>query len=199
MRYKRLSPFRVMDIVAKAKEFDDTIHFEIGEPDLPPPPKVREALKKVDSKIFSYTPTLGIFELREKIANHYKRVYNIEVDVDQILITPGTSIAFMIAYELLLPAKGKLAISDPSYPCYKNFAYMVDGEVETFVTSKENNFSLNKELLESRKKEIDLIHISSPANPTGILYNNNNLKELIEFAKANNIGFISDELYHGVI
>ena len=198
MRYKKISSFKVMDLVREALKYSDIIHFEIGEPDLPPSKKVQEALKKaLDSKKFGYTQTLGLLELREKIANHYKKVYNVQIDPNQILITPGTSNAFLIAYLLTLNSGDTLAISDPSYPCYKNFAVMVDAKLKALPIDYRDNYQLTPKHLIGHK--IDALQISSPSNPTGTIYSDDNLKELIEYSQNNNISFISDELYHGLV
>ena len=198
MRYNNITSFKVMDLVAKAKEYKDVIHFEIGEPNLEPSIKVQEAIKRaIESKKFGYTQTKGLLELRVKIANHYKKEYNIEVDPSNILITPGTSNAFLIAYLLTLNSGDTLAISDPSYPCYKNFATMVDAKVEALPIDKSTNYMLTKEHLIG--KRVNALHISSPSNPTGNIYTNSTLEELINYCNQENIYFISDELYHGLV
>ena len=198
MRYEKITPFRVMDLVRRAQAFDDTIHFEIGQPDLPPAPGVKRALMEaVEIGRFAYTESLGLWALREKIATHYLHDYGIVVDPGRILITPGTSIAFMVAYVLLLPSGGTLAVSDPSYPCYRNFAYMVDAEPLFIPVGPENGYQLSPEMLEGY--DVNLLHISSPSNPTGTLYSGDNLQALSIFCRKNGIGFISDELYHGLV
>ena len=198
MRYESITSFKVMDLVREAQKYSDTIHFEIGQPDLEPSPKVKEALlKAVESSKYGYTETLGLLELREKIAQHYKRDYGVEVEPSQILVTPGTSNAFLIAYLLTLNSGDTLAISDPSYPCYKNFAVMVDAKVKALPIGKEDDYQLIPKHLEGHK--LDALHISSPANPTGNIYSEQNLKELIAYCENKNIAFISDELYHGLV
>ncbi len=187
-----------MDLVRKAQAFDDTVHFEIGQPDLPPAPGVERALAEaVENGRFAYTESQGLRALREKIAAHYWHDYGLTVEPERILITPGTSIAFMVAYELLLPAGGTLAVSDPSYPCYKNFAYMVDAEPIFIPVEPENGYQLTPEMLKGH--DVDLLHISSPSNPTGTLYSAKNLEALSSYCRENHIGFISDELYHGLV
>jgi len=84
-----------MDIVREAARYDDAIHFEVGQPDLMPSPKVKEALvNAVMDNSFSYTESMGLPELREKISAHYRRDYGVDVDPARILITPGTSITW---------------------------------------------------------------------------------------------------------
>ena len=198
MRYKKITPFLVMDLVSRAKEYKEVIYFEIGEPALKPSSLVSKALKEaVDNEIFGYTPTEGLYELREKISSHYKREYNLEIDPSLILVTPGTSNAFLIAYLLTLNQGDTLGISDPSYPCYKNFATMVDVEVKRFNIDKSTNYMIRSSMLEGQK--INALHISTPSNPTGNIYEDEVLEELINYCKDNKISFISDELYHGLV
>lgn len=198
MRYKNMSSFIVMDIVRDALKYDDTIHFEIGQPDLNPSPKVKKSIKKaIDSDKFSYTESLGLLKLRKKIVKHYKKTYDVKIDPSQVLLTPGTSGAFLVAYTLCLKHKGKLGLSDPSYPCYKNFAHMLDIDPVFMNIDKSCDYQLNIEHLKNQK--IDALQISSPSNPTGNIYDEKNLKEIINYCDDNAISFISDELYHGLV
>ncbi len=187
-----------MELVRKAQRYDDTVHFEVGQPDLPPPPRVRRALAEaVEEGRFAYTESLGLRELRERIAAHYLHDYGVEVDPGRILVTPGTSLAFMVAYELLLGPGDRLGMSDPSYPCYKNFATMVNAETVTIPIGPETNYQLTPKMLEGRV--LKALHIPSPSNPTGTLYRPEALKALTEYCATEGIAFISDELYHGLV
>ena len=198
MRTDKLQPFRVMDVVREAQRYDDTIHFEIGQPDLPPSSHVIAALHQaIDDHQFAYTETLGLLELRQKIFEHYRRDYGVEIDPDRILIVPGTSTAFLIAYLLTLEQGGTLGLADPSYPCYKNFAHMVDVEPHFFPVGADEGYQLAPKHLEG--VSIDALHISSPSNPTGTIYSPEKLKAIAEYCDAPGIALISDELYHGLV
>ena len=97
-----------MDIVRDAQKYKDSIHFEIGQPDLTPSPKVKNALQTaLDDDRFSYTESLGLLDLRKKISTMYKENYNVDVEPERILLTPGTSGAFLVAYTLTLNHKEK--------------------------------------------------------------------------------------------
>lgn len=197
MRCSKMSSFIVMDIVRDALKFEDCIHFEIGQPDLPPSPKVKSALHKaIDDNRFSYTESLGLYELRVKIAQHYEIEYGVQIVPEQIFLTPGTSGAFLIAYALTLKNSCNLGLSDPSYPCYKNFAHMMDINPVFMPIGKEDNFELRVKNLKEHK--LDALQISSPSNPIGNIYSSENFKALIEYCESANISFISDELYHGL-
>ena len=198
MRYDKMSPFIVMDIVREAARYPDAIHFEIGQPDLAPAPGVKQALiKAVADNRFSYTESLGLPPLREKICRHYRQEYGVNITPDRVLLTPGTSGAFLVAYALALAEGQKLGLTDPSYPCYKNFAYLMDIQPAFIPVGKDEQYQLRPDQLEQH--QIAALQISSPANPTGNLYTPERLQALNEYCMAHNIAFISDELYHGLV
>ncbi len=197
-RYDNIRPFIVMDIVREAAKFDDSIHFEIGQPDLPPSPAVREALlEAVSENRFSYTESRGLPALRELISSLYKKNYGVDVAPERILLTPGTSGAFLIAYGLTLPAGGTLGLTDPSYPCYENFATFLNAKTKLFPVGPEETYQLRPEQI--RGSAIDALQISSPANPTGNIYTPQRVSELIGACREESISYISDELYHGLV
>ena len=198
-RLERVSPFIVMDIVKEASNIPDAIHFEIGEPDLQPPPSVWEETEKaVKNRLNHYTESLGLPELREKISQFYYEKYKVDVSPSRIALTVGTSGAFLVAYTITLNAGEKLAFSDPSYPCYKNFSYLLDIEPVLIPVDKSTNYQLTANHLREYEG-IKAVQISSPNNPTGNIYQQSVLKELIEYCEENNIYFISDEIYHGLV
>ena len=198
MRYDQMSAFIVMDIVREAAKYPNAIHFEIGQPDLPPSDNVKAALQNaVTQNQFSYTESLGLKALREKIADYYDRTYQVNINPNRILLTPGTSGAFLVAYALTLNNGDKLGLTDPSYPCYKNFAYMMDIQPEFMPVDKQDCYQLSVEQLKRHK--IKALQISSPANPTGNIYTAERLKALNEYCREHDIAFISDELYHGLV
>lgn len=184
-----MSAFIVMDIVREAAKYPNTIHFEIGQPDFPPCENVKTALKNaVEKNCFSYTESLGLPALREKICQYYDRTYAVKITPDRVLLTPGTSGAFLVAYALTLASGDKLGLTDPSYPCYKNFAYMMDIMPEFIPVDYHDHYQLKTEQLKDRN--IKALQISSPANPTGNIYTSERLKALNEYCIAN-IDFIS--------
>ena len=195
---RKITPFHVMVLVREAQWYEDTIHFEVGQPDLPPPPGVRRTLKEaVDAGKFGYTESKGLLSLRRKIAHHYRREYGVEISPERILITPGTSVAFMVAYTLVLGVGERLGIADPSYPCYKNFATMAGAETVAIPAGVEAGFQIRPEMLEGRR--LSALHIASPNNPTGTLYDQENLEALVRYCEAEGIALLSDELYHGLV
>lgn len=197
-RLESVTPFLVMDILKEAKEKEDVVHMEIGEPDLEPPPGVIHALEKaVKDRLFYYTPSLGIWELRERIAKHYYDRFGVEVSPSRVVITSGTSSAFLVVYAILLDFGNRIVLSDPTYPCYKNFAYILGAEPVVVNTDASTGYQIKPEhLLEL--KDYQALHISTPANPTGAVYDEENLKALAQFCEERNIHFVCDEIYQGL-
>jgi len=198
-RLDNISPFLVMDVLRKARSIPDVIHFEIGEPDIPPSSKVIEAMVKasVERKIH-YTESLGLFALREKIAAFYEKRYQVDISPAQIVLTVGTSGAFLITYAILLNAGEKLLLTDPAYPCYKNFSYILDLQPVFVPIDKSTDYQLTLEQLKAHQN-IKAVQISSPSNPIGNVYSKTALKALIEYCENQGIYFISDEIYHGLV
>ncbi len=195
MRLDKLTPFYVMQILKEAQDYPNAIHLEIGQPDLPPSPKVAQALHAaIDEQHFSYTQTEGLYELRSLIAKHYKLRYNLTVDPDQILLTPGSSGAFLLAYSLTLDISQTLSIADPGYPSYKNFAAMLGIKPKFLNVTPSTNYCITPDMM----GDTHALQISNPANPTGTIYERELLKELAQKCDREGIWLISDELYHGL-
>ena len=198
-RFEGVTPFIVMDIVRDAQKYEDTIHFEVGQPDLQPPPQVWEfAQRAIKEQRTEYTESLGLIALREKIAEFYHKKYGVDISPGRIAVTSGTSGAFLVAYSVLLDFKEKILLTDPSYPCYKNFAKVLDIEPVFEPIDSSTNYQLTPENLK-KHKEVKAVHIPSPSNPIGNIYDRENFKSLIETAEDSGIHFISDEIYHGLV
>ncbi len=195
-----ISPFIVMEILERAKELErqgrDIVHMEIGEPDLPPSPRVLEKIEEVKHQANRYTHSLGIFELREAIAYYYWETYKVDISPDRVIVTTGTSGGFSLIFSALFEVGKKIVFTDPGYPCYKNFAHIYCLEPVSVPIGRETNYQLTPEMLEN----IDLsgFLITSPSNPVGNIYDKETLKGLAQWAAEKGKIFISDEIYHGL-
>ena len=124
---KGMTPFIVMEVLEKAQEMEkrgiDVVHLEVGEPDFNMPPCVAAAAQQAyDQNRTHYTHSLGDPELREAIAVFYRREYGVTVDPGCILVTSGSSPAILLALQALCAAGDEVILSNPGYPCYRNFA-----------------------------------------------------------------------------
>ncbi|UCG78494.1 MAG: aminotransferase class I/II-fold pyridoxal phosphate-dependent enzyme [Nitrospirota bacterium] len=198
-RFEKISPFIVMDILDRARRMEDVVHLEVGEPDLDASPGVIDAFQKAirDGK-YKYTSALGLMELREAIAGYYHSKYSLDISPERIAITPGTSGAFLVVYAMLLEAGQRIALSDPSYPCYRNFSYILNTEPVFIPVGKETEYCITPDLLDEYN-DIVALQISSPSNPVGNVYSGDRLEALVEKARAKGVSFISDEIYHGLV
>ncbi len=197
-RVDKISSFLVMDIFKEAVSMHDVVHMEIGEPDLDPPPEVLEHLQRaIKERKYFYAPSLGIWELREKIAEHYYTKYKVDVSPNRVVITPGSSGAFLVAYAITMSAGDKVLLPDPSYPCYKNFAHLLDITPVFVAVDEKSRYTLSADMLKEYK-DIKAVHISSPNNPTGTIYTKEELSQLAYYCQEKGIYFISDEIYHGL-
>jgi aspartate/methionine/tyrosine aminotransferase len=195
-----LTSFIVMDVLEKALEMERSgekiVHMEVGEPDFPIAEVVLEAAcKAIKDGKNSYSPSFGIPELREAIAQHYWERYKVNINPNRIFVTPGSSPALMAAIKMLSEDFGpRIAYTDPGYPCYKNMARFLSLQEVPVAIYEEDEFKLTPEHL----NEGDVLILNSPANPTGTILDKKDLEGIVERAKSLNMGIISDEIYHGI-
>jgi aspartate/methionine/tyrosine aminotransferase len=201
-RIEEMKSFIVMDVLERAQEMErageSIIHLEIGEPDFETPEAIKsaavDALKRGDTR---YTHSLGTIELREAVCQAYKRNYGIAgLEPEQVLITSGTSPAFLVAMSTLLECGDEVILSDPHYACYPNFVRFVGGAPRFVPVHEENGFQYLPEAIHSAlTPKTKAILVNSPANPTG------NLLEPRRMAEIADLGpwILSDEVYHGLV
>ncbi len=200
-RAQAVKPFLVMDIMEEANRMAaggrDVIHLEVGEPDFDTPPCIREAiLKAVDCGQTHYTHSMGIPELREAIAEHYRRTYGVAVDPGQVIVTAGSSPALLMAFACLADGGGEIVMTDPYYACYPNFARCLDIVPRLIPTGSDDQFQLNPDKVQAAlKPSTRALLINSPANPTGICLDQEHMESLSRLG----IPIISDEIYHGLV
>ena len=198
---ERMTSFIVMDVLERANELQregvDVIHLEVGEPDFDMPECIaKAAIEAHRNGITHYTHSLGDPQLRETISEFYKTEYDVIVDPDCIVVTSGSSPAILMALMLLCQAGDEVIMSNPGYPCYRNFALACHAEPVCVPLHAECDFQYD--INEIRNKITDktrAIFVNSPMNPTGTLVTDQVYKELTEL----NIPIISDEIYHGLV
>jgi len=198
---EEIAPFFVMDVLERAKEIEaqgkKVIHFEIGEPDLPTPKiicdEAIEAIRVGDTK---YTPSLGIPELREAIAEDYKEKYGVNIPPGRVVITSGSSPALFLSMLSLLEHEDEVIITDPHYSCYPQIIKIAGGLPKRVRIYEEDGFQIDiNSLKKAISKKTKAIVINSPSNPTGVVLEPNVIKEISELG----LYIISDEIYHGLV
>jgi aspartate/methionine/tyrosine aminotransferase len=198
-------PFMVMDVMAAAARIEaaggHVIHMEVGQPSAPAP---RTALDAAHAALergqIDYTSALGIPSLRARIARHYRETYGCDVDPERVVVTTGSSGAFILAFLAMFEPGDRVAVTVPGYPPYRHILTALGCEPVLIETSSENRHALTGEALLAahRKKPLKGVLVGSPANPTGTMMSREALTQLMAAAESEGIRFISDEIYHGL-
>lgn len=202
-RAEKIAPFYVMELLEKAKQMEargeNIVHMEVGEPDFPTPGLIKdEAIKAIRENQTFYTHSLGIRELREKVATHYQESEHVDVSPDRIVITNGSSGAFLLLCATLLEKGRTLGVSDPGYPCYKNFALLVDAGVVSLPVTEDTNYEVTADQINNLERTPDVLILSNPSNPTGSVYGDEAVSALYNAVSARGGILVSDEIYKGL-
>lgn len=192
-----------MDVLAAANrlkgEGKDVISLAVGQPGAQAPQMVRKAAAQaaMDAPL-GYTDALGRAETRDAIARHYSDHYGVEISPSRVAVTTGSSAGFALAFLAIAEPGGRIAITSPGYPAYRNIIKALSLEtVEIPAGSGEGGvFNIDAFLSAHRDKKIDALMLASPANPTGATLDHKALTQIINLCAENDITFISDEIYH---
>ena len=198
-------PFMVMDVMSAAERIEaaggHVIHMEVGQPSASAPKTaIAAAHKALERGRIDYTSALGIVSLRERIARHYRDLYRCNVDPARIVITTGSSGAFILAFLAMFEPGDRVAVTVPGYPPYRHILTALGCEPVLIETGGDTRHALTGEALLAahRKTPLKGVLVGSPANPTGTMMSREALTALIAAAEGAGIRFISDEIYHGL-
>lgn len=198
-------PFIVMDVMAAAARIEaaggHVIHMEVGQPAAPAPATAIAAAQAALAKgRIGYTECLGIPSLRARIAKHYSDAYGLALDPSRVVVTTGSSGAFILAFLAMFEPGDRVALANPGYPPYRHILTALGCEPVLIDTSARTRWALTGEALLAahREKPLAGVLVASPANPTGTMMNADALSALIATAEGEGIRVISDEIYHGL-
>jgi aspartate/methionine/tyrosine aminotransferase len=198
-------PFMVMDVMSAAERIEaaggHVIHMEVGQPAAPAPKTaIAAARTALEGGRIDYTSALGVPSLRDRIARHYRDTYGCAVDAGRIVITTGSSGAFILAFLAMFEPGDRVAVTVPGYPPYRHILTALGCEPVLIETSGETRHALTGEALLAahRKSPLSGVLVGSPANPTGTMMSREALTHLLDASQSAGIRFISDEIYHGL-
>ena len=200
-RRSSVDPFIVMDVMEAARQAEAAgrhiIHMEVGQPGTGAPRAAAEAVQQAMAQdAMGYTVSLGLPALRQRIAKLYGDWYDVDLDPNRIIVTPGSSGAFILAFTALFDTGDRVGIGAPGYPSYRQILSALDLQPVDILTSPENRFQPVARELEGQN--LAGLMVASPANPTGTMLNRAAMADLIDAAAAEDASFISDEIYHGI-
>lgn len=196
----QVDPFIVMDVMEAACAAEDAgrhiIHMEVGQPSTPAPRAARAALADaLERDALGYTVALGLPALREGIAGLYRRWYGVELDPGRVVVTAGSSGAFLLAFAALFDAGDRVALGEPGYPSYRQILRAMSVEPVGFATRPENRY---QPVPSEIPAGVQGLIVASPGNPSGTMLGREPLAALMAEAARRGISFVSDEIYHGL-
>jgi len=199
-----IPPFIAMEVLAaanvRAAAGERVLHLEVGQPDSPAPAPVLEAAARaLKSHRLGYTEALGITPLREAIAAHYRQTYAIAVDPDRVVVTTGSSGAFLLAFLAAFEPGDRVALASPGYPAYRNILLALGLEPVDLPCGPETRFQPTPEMLAAVDGGLEGLIVASPSNPAGSMLSPAALVLLAGYCDRHGIRLVSDEIYHGIV
>lgn len=196
-----VDPFIVMDVMEAARKAEEAgrhiIHMEVGQPSTPAPSGARRALAAaLEEDSLGYTVALGLPALRKRIASLYGEWYNLDLNPDRVIVTPGSSGAFLLSFTALFDSGDRVGIGAPGYPSYRQILKALGMQPVDIQTAAENRYQ--PVAADLAGQDLAGLMVASPANPTGTMLGHDALGALIGAAAGAGAAFISDEIYHGL-
>jgi len=196
-----VDPFIVMDVMEAARQAEADgrriVHMEVGQPGTAAPKGAQAALAEaMGDDALGYTVALGLPALRARIAQLYGDWYGVDLDPARVVVTSGSSGAFLLAFTALFDASDRVAIGAPGYPSYRQILKALSLQPIDVPSAPENRLQPVPDDL--RAMDFEGLMVASPANPTGTMLDRSAMGALIDLCREKNAAFISDEIYHGI-
>ena len=201
-----IASFIVMDVMAAAAEREaagaGVIHMEVGQPATAAPKAARDALARaLERDTLGYTLALGMPALRQRIARHYRETYAVDVAPERVVVTAGSSAAFVLGFLAAFDAGARVALPSPGYPCYRHILTALGCTPTILETNAAGRWMPTAEQVAAAADAsggLAGLLIASPANPTGTMLEPERLAALSQVCRRRGLWFISDEIYHGL-
>lgn len=204
-RLKKINPSSTLAITSKAKklkaEGKDVVNLAAGEPDFDTPDFIKEeAVKAINSGFTKYTPTTGTPELKKLVAEKFKRDNSLDYTPEQIVVSCGAKHSIFNALYVLVNRQEEVLIPSPYWVSYPEMVNLCEGTPRFIKTKPENEFKITvKDLEKNITPNTKVLILNSPSNPTGCVYDLEELKAISEICVKKNVFVISDEIYEKLI
>ena len=204
-RVKNLATSQTLAMAAKARELKasgkDVIGLSLGEPDFNIPEFIKDAAKRaIDENYNSYTPVDGYLDLKKAIITKFERDNGLKYTSSQIVVSTGAKQALYNIASVLINPGDEVILPCPYWVSYSDIIKLKGGIPVEIQTSLNNNFKMTGEQLRGAiTKKTKMIWFSSPCNPSGSVYNKNELQEIVDVIESyKNIFVVSDEIYEHI-
>jgi alanine-synthesizing transaminase len=200
--------YAIRDVIAYAKLVAKTgkkiFYLNIGDPvafDFDTPPHIKQALiKATEEGANAYSPSEGLPELKEAISKKEKRVNNVEVSPDNVVVTTGISEGIQMVMAALIDNGDEILLPGPTYPPYISYAKFFGGKPITYETVEENGWQPDIDDLRKKiSKRTRGIAIINPNNPCGALYEEKIVRQIVDLAGEHDLPILSDEIYDQIV
>ncbi len=204
-RVSRLGTETAFEVLAEAKALEaqgrHIVHMEIGEPDFNTSGHIVEAaIQALRDGWHHYTPSAGILELREAIAEDVSRSRGIEVSPDEVVVTPGAKPIIFFGLLSLVEEGDEVIYPNPGFPIYESMIRYAGGVPVPIQLREELDFRLDvEELIRSAGPRTRMIILNSPNNPTGSVLAREDLARLAQAFAGSRVMFLSDEIYRQIV
>lgn len=202
---RTISPSPTLAIDAKFKQMkangEDVVGFGCGEPDFDTPQYIKDAaISAINNGMTKYTPAAGTLELRKAVAKKFKVENGLDYEPTDIVISNGAKHSLMNAFTAILNPGDEVIVPAPFWVSYPELIKLADGVPVIVNTNEEHDFKISVEdLKKALSDKSKAIVLNSPSNPTGMVYDDDELKAIADFAAENNLYVISDEIYEHLI
>ena len=203
-KLKNITPSYTIGISSKVNDMKssgiDVVNLSIGEPDFTTPQAAKEeAIKSLNENKTKYNLVPGLKELREAIVSKLKKENNLSYDIDEIVVSSGAKHCITNAFMAILDDGDEVLIPKPYWVSYPEMVKLVGGVPVSIDTKKENSFKVTKEEIQkSITPRTKMIIICNPSNPTGVIYNKEELENILQVCLENNIYILADEIYEKI-
>lgn len=201
-RMEGLGTETAFEVLAKAKALEkqgrDIVHLEIGEPDFATPKNIQEAaIKAMKTGYTHYVPAPGIPELRGAIAEYLSKTRGIDIDTEEVVVTPGAKPIIFFSILALVEPGDEVMYPNPGFPIYESMINFLGAKPVPMPLREEKDFGVdNEEIAGKISKKTKMIILNSPENPTGGVLSKDNLEAIADGArKRDDLFILSDEVY----
>lgn len=196
---------KAFEVLSKCKELEaqgkDIIHLQIGEPDFDTPKNIVEAgVEALRNGYTHYTPNSGMAEVKDAIVNYVKEYRNIDTNRDEVVVVPGGKPTMFFTILALVEEGDEVIYPNPGYPIYESLIRFVGGIPVPMPLLEENDFRVDiEDLTRKITSKTKMIIINSPANPTGGILTEGDLRQIADLIRGKGIFVLSDEIYSRIV